>query len=46
MMMLFADDAAVTAHSAEGLQQLMDRFSRACKDFGLTINLKTAQVMA
>ena len=24
----------------------MDRFSRACKDFGLTINLKKTQVMA
>ena len=32
---LFADDAAVTAHSAEDLQQLMTRFSDACRDFGL-----------
>ena len=42
---LFADDAAVTAHSAEDLQQLITRFSDACQDFGLTISLKKTQVM-
>ncbi|KAL8591855.1 hypothetical protein ACOMHN_044351 [Nucella lapillus] len=42
---LFADDAAVTAHTAENLQQLMTRFSDACQDFGLTISLKMTQVM-
>ena len=42
---LFAEDAAVTAHSAEDLQQLMTRFSDACQDFGLTISLKKTQVM-
>ena len=42
---LFADDAAVTAHSAEDLQQLMTRFCDACQDFGLTISLKKTQVM-
>ena len=42
---LVADDAAVTAHSAEDLQQLMTRFSDACQDFGLTISLKKTQVM-
>ena len=42
---LFADDAVVTTHSAEELQQLMNRFSDACKDFGLTISLKKTQVM-
>ena len=42
---LFADDAAVTAQSAEDLQQLMTRFSEACRDFGLTISLKETQVM-
>ena len=42
---LFADDAAVVAHSAEELKQLMSRFSEACKNFGLTISLKKAQVM-
>ena len=42
---LSADDAAVTAHSAEDLQPLMTRFSDACQDFGLTISLKKTQVM-
>ena len=42
---LFADDAAVTAHSAKALQQLMTRFSDACQDFRLTISLKKTQVM-
>ena len=37
--MLFADDAAVATHTEEELLQLMDRFSQACKDFGLTISL-------
>ena len=32
--MLFADDAAVVAHTQEELQSLMDCFSQACKDFG------------
>ena len=34
--MLFADDAAVATHTQEELQSLMDCFSQACKDFGLT----------
>ncbi len=34
--MLFADDAAVASHTQEELQSLMDCFSQACKDFGLT----------
>ena len=38
--MLFADDAAVATHTQEELQSLMDYFSQACKDFGLTISLK------
>ena len=42
---LFADDAAVTTHSADDLQKLIDRFSSACKDFGLTISQKKTQVM-
>ena len=40
---LFADDAAVTVHSAEDPRQLMTRFSDACQDFGLTISLKKTQ---
>ena len=43
---LFADDAAITAHSAEDLQQLMNRFRKAFQDFGLTISLKKTRVMA
>ena len=38
--MLFANDATVTTHTQQELQALMDRFSQACKDFGLTISLK------
>ena len=43
--MLFADDAAVTTHTQQELQSLMDRFSRACNDFGLTISLKKTNVL-
>ena len=43
--MLFADDAAVTTHTQQELQALMDRFSQACKDFGLTISLKKTNVL-
>ena len=44
--MLFADDAAVTSHTEQELQRLMDRFSQACKDFGLTISLKKTNVLS
>ena len=44
--MLFADDAAVATHSEHQLQSLMDRFSQACKDFGLTMSLKKTNVLA
>ena len=37
--MLFADDAAIAAHTEEELQHLMDRLSLACRDFGLIISL-------
>ena len=43
--MLFADDAAVATHTQAELQRLMDCFSAACKDFGLTISLKKTNVM-
>ena len=43
--MLFADDAAVTAHIEHDLQQLMDRISHAYHDFGLTISLKKTNVL-
>ncbi|XP_076440982.1 uncharacterized protein LOC143280234 [Babylonia areolata] len=36
----------ITARSAEDLQQqLMSHFSEACRDFGLTLSVKNAQVM-
>ena len=43
--MLLADDVAVTTHAQQELQALMDRFSQACKDFGLT-SLKKINVLA
>ena len=43
--MLFADDAAVATHTQEELQSLMDCFSQACRDFGLTISLKKTNVL-
>ena len=43
--LLFADDAAVTTHSADDLQKLISKFSAACQAFGLTFSLKKTQVM-
>ena len=43
--LLFADDAAVTAHTLEDLQHLIYCFAEACTLFGLTISLKKTQVM-
>ena len=43
--LLFADDAAIVAHSANDLQNLLDRFSQACDDFGLTISKKKTKVI-
>ena len=42
---MFADDAAVTTHTQQELQALMDRFSQACIDFGLIISLKKTNVL-
>ena len=42
---LLGDDAAVATHIQEELQSLMDCFSQACKDFGLTISLKKTNVL-
>ena len=42
---LFADDAAVATHTQEELQPLMDCFSQAGNDFGLTISLKKTNVL-
>ena len=43
--MLFAHDAAVATNAQEELQSLMDCFSQACKDFGLTISLRKTNVL-
>ena len=44
--MLFADDAALTSHTEEGLQRLISpQFAHACKEFGLTISIKKTYVM-
>ena len=43
--MLFADDAAIATHTQQDLQSLMDCFSQACNEFGLTISLKKTNVM-
>ena len=42
---LFADDAAIATHDEKSLQHLMDRFSEACQNFGLTISIKKTNVM-
>ncbi|XP_077865797.1 uncharacterized protein LOC144352798 [Saccoglossus kowalevskii] len=44
--MLFADDAALSSHTEEDLQRLINRFSYACKEFGLTISIKKTYVMS
>ena len=43
--LLFADDAALTSHTREGLQAMLDSFSSACKTFGHTISIKKTEVM-
>lgn len=43
--MLFADDAAIVAHSQKELQRLMDRISNACSAFGLRISIKKTDLM-
>ena len=44
--MLFVDDAALTSHTEDSLQQLVSRLSHACKEFSLTISIKKTNVMA
>ena len=43
--LLFADDCALLAHTEETLQHIVNRFSDAAKNFGLTISLKKTQVL-
>ena len=44
-MLLFADDSALVAHSAEEMQKIVDDFSDASKKFGLKINIKKTEVL-
>ena len=44
--LLFADDAALVAHSESKLQALIDRLQDACEKFSLTISVKKTVVMA
>ncbi|XP_064423488.1 uncharacterized protein LOC135360406 [Latimeria chalumnae] len=43
--LLLADDAALIAHDEDLLQELMDRLSRACQAFALTIGIKKTVVL-
>ena len=43
--LLYADDCAIVAHSAEELQALTDSLSQATKRFGLTISIKKTEVL-
>ena len=43
--LLFADDSALVAHSAEEMQNIVDAFSNASKKFGLKINMKKTEVL-
>lgn len=43
--LLFADDAALVAHSEGTLQILLDRLSRACDVFSLNISVEKTKIM-
>ena len=43
--LLFADDTALVAHSAEEMQKIVDAFSDASKKFGLKINTKKTEAV-
>ena len=43
--LLFADDAALVAHSEAGLQRLINLIAHACNEFRLQISLKKTEVM-
>ena len=43
--LLFADDSALVAHSAEEMPKIMDAFSNASKKFGLKINIKKTEAL-
>ena len=43
--LLFADDSALVAHSAEEMQNIVDAFSDTSKNVGLKINIKKTEVL-
>ncbi|XP_018020632.1 uncharacterized protein LOC108676996 [Hyalella azteca] len=43
--LLFADDAALSSQTEEDLQRLLGCFAHACREFGLTINIRITNVM-
>ena len=43
--LLFADDIALIAHSAEEMQKIVNAFSDASKKFGQEINIKKTEVL-
>ena len=43
--LLFTDDSALVAHSAEEKQKIVDTFSDASKKFGLKINIKKTEML-
>ena len=43
--LLFADDSALVAHSAEEMNKIVDAFSNASTKFGLKINIKKTEVL-
>ena len=43
--MLFADNAALNAHTEGALQRLISSFAHACNEFGLTISLKKTNIV-
>ena len=43
--LLFADDIALIAHSADEFQRIVYAFANALSKFGLKINLKKIEVM-
>ena len=43
--LLFADDCALLAHTEEAIQHIVNRFSDAAKNFGLTISLTKTEML-
>ena len=43
---IFADDAALVSHTQEGIQCLVDRLLKSCKEFSLTVSIKKTEIMA